>query len=72
VQLVHGPAGAADELVDTSIDRMELAGRNGEGLTHYKGEFACGHTGRYGFTVRVLPAHPDLATPVELGRIAWA
>ncbi|MCU1353469.1 MAG: hypothetical protein JWM05_2678, partial [Acidimicrobiales bacterium] len=22
--------------------------------------------------VRVVPNHPDLVTPVELGRIAWA
>ena len=25
-----------------------------------------------GSRVRVVPAHPDLADPVELGRIVWA
>ena len=30
------------------------------------------HAGRYGYTVRVLPAHADLVTPVELGLIAWS
>jgi starch phosphorylase len=38
----------------------------------YHGELQPDSAGRYGFTVRVLPAHPDLAQPVELGRIAWA
>jgi hypothetical protein len=36
------------------------------------GTFPCDDAGRYGYTVRVLPAHADLSSPVELGRIAWA
>ncbi len=30
------------------------------------------HAGRYGFTVRIVPRHPDLVSPVELGLVAWA
>jgi starch phosphorylase len=37
----------------------------------YRGHFTCERTGRYGFTVRVVPHHPDLVTPVELGQVAW-
>ena len=36
------------------------------------GAFQPAGAGRYGFTVRVVPAHPGLTSPVELGRIAWA
>jgi starch phosphorylase len=72
VQLVHGTVGPADELVEPCIDTMTFTRRNGDGLAYYRGSFACGRTGRYGFTVRVVPSHPDLATPVELGRISWA
>ncbi len=42
------------------------------GAARYDGAFTCDRPGRYGFTVRVVPCHPDLANPVELGRIAWA
>ena len=36
------------------------------------GDFRCAKAGRYGFTARVVPDHPDLATPVELGLVTWA
>ena len=41
-------------------------------LRRYAGSFACEQAGRYGFTVRVVPAHPDLRTFAELGCVAWA
>jgi starch phosphorylase len=74
VQLVHGAVGATDELIDPSIVSMELAGRPaGAGSRHrYEGSFTCERAGRYGFTVRVVPSHPDLTTFAELGRVAWA
>ena len=43
------------------------------GGTHcYKGSFTCDRAGRYGFTVRVVPRHPDLVGPAEMGLAAWA
>lgn len=38
----------------------------------YTGTFACVQSGRYGFTVRVLPSHEDLVSPVEMGLATWA
>jgi len=37
----------------------------------YHAAFDCVRPGRYGFAVRVLPTHPDLAHPMELGLVAW-
>jgi starch phosphorylase len=37
----------------------------------YTGTFTCDQAGRYGATVRIVPAHPDLVTPLELGLVAW-
>ncbi len=71
VQLLHGPVGPGDELIDPHTEAMTFTGWDGE-HARYTGRFTCSNPGRYGFTVRVLPAHDDLATPVELGRIAWA
>ena len=71
MQLVHGPVGQDDELVDPALVPMTLVSSSGS-EARYRGELAAGIAGRYGFTVRVVPSHPDLAQPVELGRIAWA
>ncbi len=68
VQLLHGPVGEADELIDPVVTAMVANGPDG----HYSGSFEPGQAGRYGFTVRIVPAHTDLVTPVELGRVAWA
>jgi len=73
VQLVHGPIGPNDELVDPSVVTLTLAGPDAKaGHYRYTGSFGCERAGRYGFTVRVVPAHPDLLQPAEMGRVAWA
>jgi starch phosphorylase len=71
VQLVHGPVGQNDELSPPTIVAMTAASAEGAKL-RYRGSFVCEQAGRYGFTVRVVPSHADIANPVELGRIAWA
>jgi starch phosphorylase len=71
VQLIHGPAGQGAELTDTQIVPMEPAGDADDGHLRYTGRFTCTLAGRYGATVRIVPAHPDLITPLELGLIAW-
>ncbi|MCI0347696.1 MAG: alpha-glucan family phosphorylase, partial [Chloroflexi bacterium] len=74
VQLVHGPVGQGDELDDPQVVTMVPADgldAAGDGV-RFRGEFTCERAGRYGFTVRVVPSHPDLVTPFELGRATWA
>jgi starch phosphorylase len=68
VELLHGVVGPNDEIDSPQRMTMDPAGDDG----HYVGEFGCETAGRYGFTVRVVPAHTDLTTPLELGQIAWA
>ena len=71
---------AGDELTETEVVRMERveAGRQGAGgsgpagVVRYRGQFSCDQAGRHGYTVRVVPAHPDLVVPVEMGCVAWA
>ena len=74
VQLLHGPAGAGDELIDPEVVSLAWSGTDGvgTGLVRYEGGFRCERAGRYGFTVRVVPSNPGLTSPVELGSIAWA
>jgi starch phosphorylase len=72
VQLLHGLVGQNDELVAPEVVAMTPDGPAPEGHLRYRGSFTCERAGRYGFTVRVVPANPDLVTPVELGCVAWA
>jgi starch phosphorylase len=72
VQLLHGSVRAGDELAETTVVEMVPVGAPEEGLQRYRGEFGCDRAGRHGYTVRVLPSHPDLATPLEMGCVAWA
>jgi len=72
VQLVHGAVGPADELEAPSIATMAQVERIDDDRVRYRGTFTCDAAGRYGFTVRVLPAHADLAASAEMGRVAWA
>jgi starch phosphorylase len=72
VQLLHGSVGSTEELTPASVVTMEQVGLDGDQGWRYAGSFACDAAGRYGFTVRVVPSHPDLTTFAELGSITWA
>ena len=73
VELLHGPVRAADEIEDWQTVPMELEGPGtNPGTTVWRGSFVCDVAGRHGFTVRVVPSHPDLPVPVEMGCVAWA
>jgi starch phosphorylase len=71
VQLLHGAVSSGDELVTPQIVTLTANDGGSAGAFTYHGTFSCEAAGRYGLTVRVLPSHPDLATPVALGRIVW-
>jgi starch phosphorylase len=72
VQLLHGVAGQGDDLATPAIVSMDAAGTADDGHLRYTAKFTCEQTGRYGVTVRIVPAHPHLTHAVELGCVAWA
>jgi hypothetical protein len=50
---------------------MAADGNQGD-VYAYKGRVSCSDSGLCGFTVRVLPWHPDAVLPYEVPLIAWA
>jgi starch phosphorylase len=38
----------------------------------YRGTIPCRSSGQHGYTVRVLPRHPDLANLFEPGLVCWS
>ena len=71
VQLLSGRVDAADRLAAPSVLSLKPSGRPDiSGRHNYEGPLTLDRTGAFGYTVRVLPSHPLLATPAELGLLA--
>jgi starch phosphorylase len=70
VQAYHGPLDSNHQVSrGTPIPLTWKACK--EGLHRYEGEVPCDQSGLQGFSVRVLPTHPDTALPQELALITW-
>lgn len=72
VQLLHGPVGQGEDMLGRAEVSMRQDGAVDDHHARFRGAFTADHAGRYGFTVRVVPHHPDLVGPTELGLAAWA
>lgn len=72
VELVHGRAREGDELVDVELFNLVLDQLDAvtPGLAIYTGSVPLVRSGSFGYTVRVVPENPLLASAAELGLIA--
>ena len=74
VQVIHGGVDSTGSFVNHPQRLALLPTDDGsfEGSAVFEGSYAVGEAGPYGVTVRVMPSHPDLVSPVDLGVVAWA
>ncbi len=72
VQVVHGRVKGEDELVDTTATSLVLAETYEGGRHRFDGHIQLSRAGSFGYTVRILPKNPNLASPAELGLVAFA
>ncbi len=73
VELYLGRVNAADELVAAEATPMQLANHTEDDSHCFEARaVACYSSGRHGYTIRVLPHHPDLTSPFLPGLIVWA
>ncbi|MFC3979039.1 MULTISPECIES: alpha-glucan family phosphorylase [Streptosporangium] len=70
VQAAYGLVGQHDEMVGPSYADLTLETEADDGKAVYSGTIPLDRTGSFGYTVRVVPDHPLVATPAELGLIA--
>ena len=70
VQVVHGRVRHEDDLADTTIASLAHAESYEGGRHRFEGPVTLATSGPFGYTVRVLPKNPHLASPAELGRVA--
>jgi starch phosphorylase len=73
VELYLGLVNANDEIIEAQTIPMLATGAKRDGIYLFEASaVTCGRSGLHGFTVRVLPHHPDLVTPFLPGLIVWA
>lgn len=73
VQLYVGQLDRKGEFVNPQTVEMKPGKEKGENVFVFEAQTATGeHSGQYGYTIRVVPHHPDLERPEELGLITWA
>ncbi|HEY0903453.1 MAG TPA: alpha-glucan family phosphorylase [Marmoricola sp.] len=72
VQVVHGRVKGEDALVSPSVVGLAPAESYEAGRHRFEGRLVLDRPGPFGYTVRVLPRHPGLASPAELGLVALA
>ncbi|WP_232679349.1 alpha-glucan family phosphorylase [Nocardioides sp. R-C-SC26] len=70
VQLVHGRALADDSLSEPTSVAMSVAETYEGGRYRFDGHLDLDRAGAFGYTVRVVPQHPLLISPAELGLLA--
>ncbi|GAA3115616.1 alpha-glucan family phosphorylase [Streptosporangium carneum] len=70
VQAAYGPVGLHDELVGPSYSDLALETEADDGKAVFSGTVPLERTGSFGYTVRVVPDHPLVVAPSELGLIA--
>lgn len=71
VELYHGPVSSTGEIYDPLRVEMKDTGSKG-GAHEYAVEVECTATGQHGYSVRILPRHPDLVHPFIPGLVRWA
>jgi glycogen phosphorylase len=71
VEVVYGRIGDDDELVEPSYVTLAVDDTAQAPHTRFSGSVELGQPGPFGYTVRVLPSHPLLASRAELGLVAY-
>ncbi|HKK34284.1 MAG TPA: alpha-glucan family phosphorylase [Desulfomicrobiaceae bacterium] len=72
VELYTGPLDQVGTFSKRTTAVMTKTGSTSDGWLTYSGEVSPDLTGKFGFTVRILPHHPLLLDPHSLGLIHWA
>ncbi len=70
VEAIQGRIGADGELTHPTMHPLEMAEDLGNGRFRFRGSWCLERSGDFGYAVRVVPAHPLLASAAELGLVA--
>jgi starch phosphorylase len=72
VEVVCGRVGEDDEITEPEASPLSVDTATGpDGIVRYTGQACLGRPGPFGYTVRVVPAHPLLASTAEMGLVTY-
>ncbi len=71
VQVYYGPVDSDNRILTSNARYMELAEEKCKGTCVFKQELRCETTGRFGLTVRVVPAEKEWSSVIP-GYMTWA
>jgi starch phosphorylase len=71
VEVYYGPLDPERQITDPNTVAMERQSSNPDGVHHYVGVVPSRQSGLHGYTVRVVPAHPDFNNVMSTGLITW-
>jgi len=72
LEVVYGPALTSGEIQVEGMAPMVLDRQSKEGTCRYTGEFVSNVGGAVGYSIRLIPSHPDLHNPFASGLVRWA
>ena len=71
-EVYHGRVDTNGMIPEGSCTEMKCVKDLGNGNFRFEGAIQCERTGQQGFTVRVVPSHPDLFNKLEMALMTWA
>jgi starch phosphorylase len=72
VRVYYGNIDDAGNLNGAKDVMMDHIKELGKGVHVFEARITCDDTGRFGYSVRILPSHTNLIYPVDMGLICWA
>ena len=72
VEIYYGDLDPYGRIVGGKAVEMTCTRKQADKVFVFEGAIVCDRTGQQGFTVRVIPNHPDLAEKHETALITWA
>jgi starch phosphorylase len=72
VDIYFGPLSFKDEFSERQTVHMKAVDSDGNGNHHFEGKIPCFQTGKYGFTIRIMPSCRKMETPYNTGLVIWA
>jgi len=71
VDLYYGPMDADGDLVRALTESMATDGGSGEDGHIYRATVPFKESGKFGFMLRIMPRHPLLVHPADMGLVVW-
>jgi starch phosphorylase len=71
VELYFGQVDANGDIINPHIVKMEGKEQDAESVYTFAGSIASHTSGQHGYTIRVVPSHPEQVSTFESGLILW-